>query len=416
MSCTRGSSSSARSCSCETLRGHRHRSSPSRRAGSPRTPRSSPSTSSSSTSRVPRRSCVRLVRAGNPRPGAWLDVDGARLKVWRAHDDDGRFVPDEVQPEASGRCRTPRGGPGIAAPTRSRERARPSTPVARRDPCARAHRRTARSPTSCCPALLRETQLRDPRPRPGHRVGLRHGPLAAHARPSARAVPRPADRRARPAGARRAAARRVPTRRPASRRTPRSARPSPRCGQVVAARQGFRERRAPHARGGRAALAAARGDDVAVDRDPHVDAGLDRRAADRRPRCRRRARGARRGQRAGRRSRCGSTRAGPRPPTSTAELRGGRASPSRRGELLADALLVSRSRRPRSRCRRCRDGRATPQDQASQAVAALVGAQPGERVLEIGAAPGGKATAIAERDGRRRAWSSASTATRRGPR
>ena len=42
---------------------------------------------------------ARLVRAGNPRPGAWLDVDGARLKVWRAHDDAGRFVPDEVQPE-----------------------------------------------------------------------------------------------------------------------------------------------------------------------------------------------------------------------------------------------------------------------------------------------------------------------------
>jgi methionyl-tRNA formyltransferase len=47
---------------------------------------------------------VRQVRAGNPRPGAWLEVaDGgtgrARLKVWRAHEEDGRFVPDEVQPE-----------------------------------------------------------------------------------------------------------------------------------------------------------------------------------------------------------------------------------------------------------------------------------------------------------------------------
>ena len=41
---------------------------------------------------------VRLVRAGNPRPGAWLELDGARLKVWRAHADGGRFVPDEVQP------------------------------------------------------------------------------------------------------------------------------------------------------------------------------------------------------------------------------------------------------------------------------------------------------------------------------
>jgi methionyl-tRNA formyltransferase len=41
---------------------------------------------------------VRLVRAGNPRPGAWLELDGARLKVWRAHVDDGCFVPDDVQP------------------------------------------------------------------------------------------------------------------------------------------------------------------------------------------------------------------------------------------------------------------------------------------------------------------------------
>jgi methionyl-tRNA formyltransferase len=41
---------------------------------------------------------VRVVRAGNPRPGAWIDVDGARLKVWRAHADGDRLVPDEVQP------------------------------------------------------------------------------------------------------------------------------------------------------------------------------------------------------------------------------------------------------------------------------------------------------------------------------
>jgi methionyl-tRNA formyltransferase len=40
----------------------------------------------------------RLVRAGNPRPGAWLTVDGKRLKVLAAHVD-GRLVPDVVQPE-----------------------------------------------------------------------------------------------------------------------------------------------------------------------------------------------------------------------------------------------------------------------------------------------------------------------------
>lgn len=42
---------------------------------------------------------ARTVRAGNPRPGAWLEVEGKRLKVLRAHVEDGRFVPDEVQPE-----------------------------------------------------------------------------------------------------------------------------------------------------------------------------------------------------------------------------------------------------------------------------------------------------------------------------
>ena len=46
---------------------------------------------------------VRIVRAGNPRPGAWLTVDGTRFKVWRAHELDGRLVPDEVQPEGKAR-------------------------------------------------------------------------------------------------------------------------------------------------------------------------------------------------------------------------------------------------------------------------------------------------------------------------
>lgn len=52
---------------------------------------------------LPPEALVRRVRAGNPRPGAWRALDdahgGVRLKVWRAHTDDGRFVPDEVQPE-----------------------------------------------------------------------------------------------------------------------------------------------------------------------------------------------------------------------------------------------------------------------------------------------------------------------------
>lgn len=61
---------------------------------------------------------ARLVRAGNPRPGAWCTVAGRRLKVWRAHSAnagdqavgtltksgalataDGVLVLDDVQPE-----------------------------------------------------------------------------------------------------------------------------------------------------------------------------------------------------------------------------------------------------------------------------------------------------------------------------
>lgn len=62
---------------------------------------------------------ARVVRAGNPRPGAWLTVDGERLKVLRAHAEpgiagvardhidqhsrvgtvDGALVLDEVQPQ-----------------------------------------------------------------------------------------------------------------------------------------------------------------------------------------------------------------------------------------------------------------------------------------------------------------------------
>jgi len=69
--------------------------------------------------RLPATDLARVVRAANPRPGAWFVVDGHRVKVWRAHaatDDagaapgvldararlatrDGVLVLDEVQPE-----------------------------------------------------------------------------------------------------------------------------------------------------------------------------------------------------------------------------------------------------------------------------------------------------------------------------
>jgi len=41
----------------------------------------------------------RRVRALSPHIGAWAMLEGRRVTVWRAHLEDGVFVPDEVQPE-----------------------------------------------------------------------------------------------------------------------------------------------------------------------------------------------------------------------------------------------------------------------------------------------------------------------------
>jgi 16S rRNA (cytosine967-C5)-methyltransferase len=65
------------------------------------------------------------------------------------------------------------------------------------------------------------------------------------------------------------------------------------------------------------------------------------------------------------------------------------------GRLVPEALLV-RGVGDLARLPAVAEGRATPQDQASQAVAAAVGARPGETILDLAAAPGGKATALAE--------------------
>jgi 16S rRNA (cytosine967-C5)-methyltransferase len=65
------------------------------------------------------------------------------------------------------------------------------------------------------------------------------------------------------------------------------------------------------------------------------------------------------------------------------------------GRLVPGALLV-RGVGDLARLPAVAEGRATPQDQASQAVAAAVGARRGERILDMAAAPGGKSTAMAE--------------------
>lgn len=69
-----------------------------------------------------------------------------------------------------------------------------------------------------------------------------------------------------------------------------------------------------------------------------------------------------------------------------------------RGRLVPSALVVRGIGDP-LRVPAVAEGRTTPQDQGSQAVIDIVDAQPGDRVLDVAAAPGGKATGIAERIG-----------------
>jgi len=64
------------------------------------------------------------------------------------------------------------------------------------------------------------------------------------------------------------------------------------------------------------------------------------------------------------------------------------------GRLVSDALVVRGIGDPK-RLPAVSEGRATPQDQASQAVVGSVDPQPGDRVLDVAAAPGGKSTGLA---------------------
>jgi 16S rRNA (cytosine967-C5)-methyltransferase len=84
------------------------------------------------------------------------------------------------------------------------------------------------------------------------------------------------------------------------------------------------------------------------------------------------------------------------------ELRAGAAEGSgievERGSLVADALRVRGVGDP-GQLPAVAEGRATPQDEGSQAVVAALAPAPGERIADVAAAPGGKATAIAERVG-----------------
>jgi 16S rRNA (cytosine967-C5)-methyltransferase len=85
------------------------------------------------------------------------------------------------------------------------------------------------------------------------------------------------------------------------------------------------------------------------------------------------------------------------PDEGTRELRAGGVDVAR-GALVDDALLVRGTGDP-ARLGPVAEGRVTPQDEASQAVVAILDPQPGETVFDVAAAPGGKATAIGERVG-----------------
>jgi 16S rRNA (cytosine967-C5)-methyltransferase len=68
---------------------------------------------------------------------------------------------------------------------------------------------------------------------------------------------------------------------------------------------------------------------------------------------------------------------------------------------LADEALLARGIGDPARLPVVAEGRATPQDEASQAVVGIFDPQPGETVVDVAAAPGGKSSAIAERVGER---------------
>ena len=98
----------------------------------------------------------------------------------------------------------------------------------------------------------------------------------------------------------------------------------------------------------------------------------------------------------------------PNPPRVNAGARSTRApaagAASSAARLVPDALVVRGTGDPR-RLPAVAEGRATPQDQGSQAVVAVPRRRAGDRVLDVAAAPGGKATAVAERVGATGWWS-----------
>ena len=144
---------------------------------------------------------ARLVRAGNPRPGAWMLVDRHRVKVLRAHPEPGEQSPDGPRRRWCGparrsldrhRRRSPRRGADRGPPADERRRA--GSPGTGRSSCgcpSRDHAPRERRPRRPGPRRGRRVlQPRPPRDAAPHRAerprpGVRH-------RPRLRDAPRPA--------------------------------------------------------------------------------------------------------------------------------------------------------------------------------------------------------------------------------
>ena len=204
-----------------------------------------------------------------------------------------------------------------------------------------------------------------------------------------------ADRHARPAGARRAAARRVPAARSAC--PPHAAVGRDGRRRRTARARGFVERRAARARALGPAVAAARRATTSTsigDRARRIPTGSCSSFVD--------ALGAA--------DALATLALDNEPPPVTLRVNPMRTTAEAvdRRAARARASRSSRARSCPTRCScatpatsarspRCATAASTPQDQASQAVVAALDPQPGERVLDVASAPGGKATAAAER-------------------
>ena len=332
---------------------------------------------------------------GTPGPARGRPSAAARVKVWRAEVRDGVLVPLEVQPRGQGRaCRADAWRRGRREPT---ARCGGRRHDGRRAPaCSRSTRwcasRRARSRTSSSPRCCASTSLADRDRAFADRPRLRHGARrnVASTTSSRASSQRPVRRLDRPVrAALRLGAYQLLHGVARARRGGRDRR----CGRRARpARAGSPTACSARAHAARAAVARADGR-----RGRALVPRLARGAAHRRPRCRRRHR-----------ARCTAMnepaavtlRPNPRRVTADAleaELRS-LAIDTTRGALVPDALVVRGLGDP-AQLAAVRDGRATPQDQASQAVATFVGAAAGERVADVAAAPGGKAGALAEQVG-----------------